>query len=56
MTGESFRMIRRRIDHVASTVETVESHIEAEADNRALVRALGILEQIQADLDELEAD
>lgn len=48
--------IRRRLEHVESTLETVDEHIDDEADSRALVRALGVLEQVAVDLEELDDD
>lgn len=48
--------VRRRLAHVESTIETVGEHLDDDADSRALVQALGVLEQVKADLDELTTD
>lgn len=56
MTDDTLRTVRRRLDHVVSTIETVQDHLDDEADGRALTRVLGTLEQVEADLDELDAD
>lgn len=56
MTDDTLRTVRRRLEHVVSTIETVTDHLDDEADVRALTRALGTLEQVEADLDELTAE
>ncbi len=56
MTDDTLRTVRRRLDHVVSSLETVQDHLDDEADGRALTRVLGTLEQVEADLDELDAD
>jgi hypothetical protein len=48
--------VRRRLDHVQHLIETTEDHIDSSADSHALMRALGLLEQTFADLDELDED
>lgn len=53
-TDDALETARRRLDHVESTLETVDAHVDDEADSRALVRALGVLEQVAVDLAELE--
>lgn len=44
--------VRRRLEHVESTIETVAGHIDDDADSMALTQALGTLEQVKADLKE----
>lgn len=45
--------VRRRLAHVQAIIETAEDHIDSPGDEYALMRALGLMEQTFADLDEL---
>ena len=45
--------IRRRLAHVQATIETANEHIDSPGDEYALIRALGLMEQTFADLDDL---
>lgn len=53
MTDDTLQTARRRLDHIATTIETVTEHLDDEADSRALTQVLGSLEQVEADLNEL---
>lgn len=44
--------VRPRLDFLKSTIETVEGHIDDEADRQALIMTLGVLKQMAVDLDE----
>lgn len=55
-TGDTLETVRRRLDFVESTIETVDSHLEDDADSRALVRALGVLEQVAVDMEEIATE
>ena len=45
--------IRRRLAHVQAIIETANEHIDSPGDEYALIRALGLMEQTFADLDDL---
>lgn len=49
-------VVRRRLAHVQVIIETAEDHIDSPGDEYALMRALGLLEQTFADLDDLAAE
>lgn len=48
--------IRQRLAHVEAIIETANQHIDSPGDEYALTRALGLLEQTFADLDDLAAE
>lgn len=55
MTDVTVQTVRRRIKHVESTLNTVTNHLEdGSPDRHAIIQALGLLEQVNADLSELE--
>lgn len=45
--------VRRRLTHVEAIIETANHNIDSPGDEYALTRALGLLEQTFADLDDI---
>lgn len=46
-------VVRRRLAHVQAIIETANEHIDSPGDEYALTRALGLIEQTFADLDDI---
>lgn len=47
--------LRHRLDHVESIIDTTTDHLdEDDVERAALMRALGLLEQAEADLDKFK--
>lgn len=45
--------IQKRLAHAASIVETAEEHSNDSPESQALLKALGMLEQVALDLEQL---
>lgn len=45
--------IQNRVDHAKSIIETAEDHCNDPAERQALLKSLGMLEQVAIDLEQL---